>query len=418
MTDEGLNMALEMLRRELKCDNHAIGVANSNMTQCFQVALACKDAESQHYDEYRIMFGNKRWIFCIVNDASGSFDQHGTHWSFVVVDRVHRTAHYIDSMFVFNTAAQKLGCDISLGLLKILGEDESQWRYYPEMNSPHQNWHNGYSHDAGACGPFVFKMTEILVETIEEYQAVGREHECSMRIPSGYHLQFKKIFDSWDVRQDIAHRMVRWKTYTDSVALAAKHDQAAVIGEDVVLLDTPATAPPRPGPVHAASSTESSDSSTEASQDKKGGVAIDDDEPNYTIIGDTDEEMDSDTSIVVSEPAEDIMLDPVEKVTYDETDGDDLDNILREVTDDSSPLRPATPSPYFRGRSTGTASLGGDSTFEDDGPTTPVMPRVRAATPGPADRDHDSMMYGRHFIPRERLVVRRDSDTWFTDANN
>jgi hypothetical protein len=110
MDDSSFNMALEALRRIEDCDAHSIDVVNTNISQIFYFAFACGDWNSITYDAYRERLKDKRWIFVPINDGvGGDADSYasGSHWSLLVMDRVHKFGLYYDSMAYMNSTRYK-----------------------------------------------------------------------------------------------------------------------------------------------------------------------------------------------------------------------------------------------------------------------------------------------------------------------
>ncbi|KAF1935192.1 hypothetical protein EJ02DRAFT_75709 [Clathrospora elynae] len=252
MRDESIDMALEVLRRDSNCDAHSIAIANSMTAQVCYFACQSKDGSTREYDEYRTRFQNKKWIFIVINDAIGGLvndGTNGTHWSLVAMDCEGRLAHYYDSMYIDSRYHQHMGLDVCSGMLYILGENPGDWKYQPEWHSPHQNRNNQFYGDGGACGPFVFKMTELLVDHIRHYQRAGNEDQCYLQLDRGFPAVFENQFHSQNVRRGIQMRIARWKAGIDAPELAHAHDQNAIRDEDVALIDEPIvtiTVPPHP----------------------------------------------------------------------------------------------------------------------------------------------------------------------------
>lgn len=237
MRGESLDMALEVLRRDKNCEAYGIDIANSNMSQIFYIAGMCQDGQSNAYDEYRRRFKHKRWIFLPINDGFGGTtnDGHsGTHWSLVVMDTIEHTVHYFDSLYVQWEWNQRLAKDVSIGLMSILGEDISEWVFESEINSPHQWKHNQFTGDGGPCGPFVYKMTEILVENII-FQEHRQERRYGLSLPDWFPEHFVNLFHSGQVRWQMQQSLVRYKAEYEATWLIQAHDLKAVQNEGATL---------------------------------------------------------------------------------------------------------------------------------------------------------------------------------------
>jgi hypothetical protein len=296
MRDESIDMALEVLSRDLDCDAHGIDIANSTIAQICHFAAMTEDGSTREYDEYRERFKGKKWIFLVINDVIGGAindGTHGSHWSLVAVDRQRKTAHYYDSLFINNSFHCKMGSQIALGLLLILGEDHTQWNYIPEYDSPNQNWHNQFNGDHGACGPFLLKMTEVLIQKIQRHQQDDTEHQCSLELDRDFPYWFKSQFNSLDVRGFIQTRIAYWKALVEAPRLIDEHDQQAIHDTDVTLVNEPVATilmPSRRLPsVHRDSSCSSRSSHRRRSRSTSNSyvdVELSDDD-NVTIIRST-----------------------------------------------------------------------------------------------------------------------------------
>ncbi|EUC49433.1 hypothetical protein COCMIDRAFT_63191, partial [Bipolaris oryzae ATCC 44560] len=242
MRDESLDMALEVLRRDYNCENHGIAITNSMVSQICLFAAESEDSSPQEYAQYRARFENKAWIFLVINDAIGGVENgclQGNHWSLLAIDRIHHTVSYYDSLFLGNDHPRHLGFQIGRGMLKILGEDVKNWQYRIQQYTPHQNHHNQFSFDDGACGPFVYKMTEVLIKRIKLCQLRGEEDECFLDLCEGFPLDFKRHFHSFLVRCEIQRRIARWKGIMDAPHFADDRDRQAIRGDFVELDDSP-----------------------------------------------------------------------------------------------------------------------------------------------------------------------------------
>ena len=253
MRGESLDMALEVLRRDEDCDAHGIDIVNSTVAQICCFAANSSNGPSGEYEQYKARYHNKNWIIVVCNDAMGGIENNGTsgsHWSMVAMDRISKRAYYYDSLYAHYTDYQNLGRTISMGLLNILDEDISRWTYEVQLESPNQNWHNLFRHDGGACGPFVFKMTQILIEHIKGQQALSLEDQCHLELDDSFATQlFKPRFHSGHVRNEIKARIRRWRHISRASAFVDQHDHYAIHDTNAVLRNGPVVAfqiPPKP----------------------------------------------------------------------------------------------------------------------------------------------------------------------------
>jgi hypothetical protein len=335
MRDESIDMALEVLSRDLHCDAYGIDIANSTIAQICYFAAMSRDGSTREYDEYRERFKGKKWIFVVINDAIGGASNdgtHGSHWSLVAVDRQGKTAHYYDSLFINNEFHREMGRQIAFGLLLILGEDEKQWEYFPEYYSPNQNWHNQFGGDSGACGPFLFKMTELQILRIRRYQEEDMEHQCTLELDYKFPYFFKSHFDSLFVRRSIQQRIAYWKAKVEAPQLVEEHDQQAIHGTDVTLVDEPVATVPLPSECISSVQRDSSRSSSTSSHQRRSrsndrstsnsrvDVELSDDD-NVTVIHS------SSKSSQVQEKADPFEEDGI-NTWYDDSDEEELDSAM------------------------------------------------------------------------------------------
>ncbi|CAI9636864.1 unnamed protein product [Alternaria burnsii] len=252
MRGESLDMALEVLRRDEDCDTYGIDIANSTVAQICCFASSGIDGPSGEYDQYRARYNNKNWIIVVCNDGMGGIENDGTsgsHWSMVAMDRISKIAYYYDSLWVDRHEYQNLGRNISLGMLNILGEDISLWKYLIQLESPDQNFDNLFKQDGGACGPFVYKMTQILIRYIKSQQSLGVER-LSLAVNYAWVTQvFSPQFHSGVVRREMQDSIFRWHRINRAAAIADRHDYQAIQDTDAVLDDGPVVSfeiPPKP----------------------------------------------------------------------------------------------------------------------------------------------------------------------------
>jgi hypothetical protein len=336
MADTSFNMALEVLCGNKDCHTHGIDIINSNITQMLHLAGNFGDGSESHYDFLRTRFEGKNWIFIPINDGLSDDPTDsgcGTHWSLLVMDRINKYAVYYDSMDVQSTKMQRVATTVVRGLLEILKEPSKEWEWIPQTHSPNQWTHNQFEKDGGACGPFVWKMCDLLVGWIIHDQIAGREDETTLLLPPEFAGWFRERFHSLYVRRDMRKSIAHVKCGTVAAPLIEEHDQVAVAGEDVVMSDElPPLYPiyPEDTLVESAETaiddTEDTGSDYEAavddteesgfddetdSNDEDGGVALDEHEQNFISAVDADEtkEVSYGLPSPSSESADDIWLD-------------------------------------------------------------------------------------------------------------
>lgn len=339
MDDSSFNMSLEALRLFTDCSAHFIDVVNTNISQVFYMAYSSGDWNNNCYDVYRQRLRNAKWIFVPINDGVGGGSDSsasGSHWSLVVVDRVHNIGFYYDSTGIsrFNTI-QKVAEVVLKGVLKILQENFEDWTWMPQENSPNQWRNNIFRWDRGPCGPFVWKMASIMIECIKRAQHVRKELACDLNLGDDFPQWFEGQFDSFGVRWAMHNLIAHFKMIMDPPVYIEEHDRAAVAGEDVFMSGKlPAVIAPPPKSVRE-------ETVVNDDGDQDGGVVIRRNEQNNTsLVGDDGDLADtlSEGSTIRSEPAEDIMLDDEESMT-----GIHYGNESYEVTAvDHGQVQPAT----------------------------------------------------------------------------
>lgn len=316
MEDEGLNMSLEALRRWKNCDDHHIDIVNTNVVQMLQSAAACEDADEAHYDFIRQRYDDKKWIFIPINNGMAGDPESissGTHWSFVLVDRVHQTGLYYDSFKISveqTSRIEKMGQTVLQGLLEILRVQNIRqtWIWSSQEHSPEQWKHNQASFDFGPCGPFVWKMCHDFINNIIEHQTADKENDCDFELEWDFPLKFKKNFNSIHVRENMFRIVAHYKTIWDSASYSQKHDQTAIEGEDVVLSEILPRMNTKTLWELAVQWRAERAMLAEQEQEQEAGVVLADEESSYIILG-MSEDKAFGTSTSLSDPPKDILLD-------------------------------------------------------------------------------------------------------------
>lgn len=227
MDDSILNMALECLRRKHACSAHGVDVINTNLVQSIRMLDMIDDTTSASSDFIRTRLQDKRWIFIPVNDGmdseSYSETRGGSHWYLILVDRVHKSTYYYDSMGMDDDRAL-LGFQISWGLCKILGDDTTGWDYLEQEHSPDQWDNNQSSWDKGACGPFVYSICDLFIGMATQCVRAGREQEWQPMLAESFPRWLKDNFHSVSVRRQMQLIIAHYKCLEESSRLMQEHD--------------------------------------------------------------------------------------------------------------------------------------------------------------------------------------------------
>ncbi|PSN67970.1 hypothetical protein BS50DRAFT_572952 [Corynespora cassiicola Philippines] len=226
--DAILNTALEFLNLDNDCKSLGIAIANS-MTCEILHNVAVYDWDPAECVMYKDAFKDAKYILLPINDGYGGQTFEGTgglHWSLLVVNRCSGEAHYIDSMFVNNPRFSIQGYRTSVGLAKILGDDE--YDFQPEMYSPNQNLHNRFAHDGGACGPFVHEMMATCIDHIRSMREWGHEDTLRFSLTEEFPINWAQHFHSQKTRCSVFARFVGHKRLVDSKAQADQHNLVAM----------------------------------------------------------------------------------------------------------------------------------------------------------------------------------------------
>jgi hypothetical protein len=236
MLDNGLDMALKVLSCDLSCQAPNIAIASSIDSQ------VCYNPDPDGKDDYPERFGDKRWIFMPVNDGMRGVvndNVNGVHWSVVALDRVHKSAHYYDSIFVNDIRWLRLAQRISAGMLHALGENLEEWILRGEEHSPCQIRDNQCEFDGGACAPIVYYIINMLISHICTHQQAGTEEQCSLELYSDFPSIFRSQFHSYHIRHHM-QRSIGWaKMQKDAEERTCRHDWRAIACEDVEVQDEP-----------------------------------------------------------------------------------------------------------------------------------------------------------------------------------
>ncbi|KAF2824935.1 hypothetical protein CC86DRAFT_420308 [Ophiobolus disseminans] len=381
MEDEGLNMSLEALSKDKKCHNYHIDILSTNIAQVIHMTTMLNDAHETYYEAYRQRLNAMRWIFIPINNGISGEEPEtissGTHWSLVIMDRVHKTGFYYDSLNVserWPSQIQQIGQIVSKGLLMVLGENLNEWTWSPQEYSPRQWINNQFSNDSGPCGPFVWKMCSDMIDTIIDFQNASKEGQCNLKLDWRFPSKFEKRFHSYYVRQEMYFLVANYKCLVDPVRLIEEHDQAAVKNEVVVLSDVlPVTIKTTEWQREQRRRAEVA---LEQELEAARRAALEEDDSNFMVISRDTDDYDSEASTVASNPAEPIILD--EPSETEETPAD-----LGDVFHAASPrLHHTVEHHSHNSPALGDEGLWGlDGSLDNGRTTSPTADRIRPTTP-------------------------------------
>lgn len=229
--DSILDVALELLSKQYTCKENLVEIANSMVTLLlFHVGRDGDTDENDfaNYNEEKKRFHDKHFIFLPINDGYISQDAsaiNGTHWSFVVVNRLRGEAHYLDSYFSANANHRRVAWCVVQGLGLLLSEE---YHFQTEFHVPHQWRTNREERDVGPCGPFVYAMIRIYLKYIRYMQDGGEAYLIDLRVPSDFAEGEFWNFNSRDVRWKIRTEIAYARLYGLRDRLIAEHDRAAL----------------------------------------------------------------------------------------------------------------------------------------------------------------------------------------------
>lgn len=242
MTDDALDMAMETIRRDYECDAHRVAIANSTVAQICFFAFTSEDSSPEEYAEYKTQYQDKRWIFIVINDAIGGTENRGnsgTHWSFVAMDREIKRAYFYDSLYAQSANDHEKVWNVVQGMVKILEEDPIRWYFYVQWYTPNQDLHNRFPSDGGACGPFVYKMIQVLISHTIHCYRTNQDNLCFELHPAFPNWFRDTHFDSLLIREEIQYKIARQKANAEGNRLIDSHDRVALYNSDVDVVEGP-----------------------------------------------------------------------------------------------------------------------------------------------------------------------------------
>jgi hypothetical protein len=225
MDESIINTSFEALRQHENCEYNSIDIVSTNIAQMLNGVASHNDGHKPYYDFLRARFADKNWIFVPINDGVDSthaFGVAGSHWSLLIVDRVHEKVYYYDSFYTPDLSQgnpkdtgyrmMQIAHMVVIGILQVLGVMNTKtWSLYPQKHTPHQNHNNQFLGDEGACGPFVWRMSAFMIDLIKQYRRAGKEHEFTVALAPGFPALFGTFFNSYTVREEIRNLIAQFK---------------------------------------------------------------------------------------------------------------------------------------------------------------------------------------------------------------
>ncbi|KAF2738767.1 hypothetical protein EJ04DRAFT_560433 [Polyplosphaeria fusca] len=247
-TDSVLDIAFEFLKREDEgggLDDYGIAIAPSLVSMIlFNVGtngpVTLDASELAHYKSERERFSNKVFIILPINDGMAGqepvMEEAGTHWSFVLVNRLDGSARYFDSLFKHLLKYRQLAEAIATGLGNILGEE---YLFSTDEKTPDQdemNEHNDVLHntcrDVGACGPFVVGLVVKFIQRIKKAQEKNTVEDLRLRVD-------KDILDGWQYTFQFAQLRYTLWSYCGRQHMAQEQLAAEKAHNDAALASLP-----------------------------------------------------------------------------------------------------------------------------------------------------------------------------------
>lgn len=240
-SDSILDVALELCGTEVECKRRRIEISNSLISTIVYRCGKSGDDDGNNFarnKEEKERFEGKKWIFLPINDGivkqSCGEESAGCHWSFVVIDVIGETAHYVDSLFSDNVHFQNLAWYVARGVFYLIGVND--FKFLVEHHAPHQLYDNYFrGKDYGPCGPFVLEMIYRMLHLIVEAQDSNTEDELELDIPKGYGRSRDWGVNSKQTRQLVSDMILGAREKKLVQCAQVEHDKMALDGVDVDL---------------------------------------------------------------------------------------------------------------------------------------------------------------------------------------
>ena len=235
MQDYCLDMALKILAHKTKCAASHISIASTFESQIYYHAAF---DTTGGWEEYSKLLCDAKWILVPINDGMAGISSsaiHGAHWSLLALNRVAKTAHYFDSLFIDNSNYHDLAGTVFRGVVNVLGENVNDWLCKVEYFSPNQTQHNLCKEDAWtSCGPFVFMMIKYQVDTIMWAQQEGREYQHVLDLGEDFPLKWGAEWNSLGTRVDMQDSIAQMKKAVEAEKETGSGDEVVEMAvEDV-----------------------------------------------------------------------------------------------------------------------------------------------------------------------------------------
>ena len=205
--DSILNVALEIISEKYNCESRSIWIANSLIASILYRVGKDGDVDGNNYKSYnqeKLRLAGKKWIFLPINDGFAEEDPlaRGSHWSFLVIDIVDRSAIYEDGLFSHND--EWIGHAIAYYIMTGVGNLLNlELNFRVDHYAPHQ-WNNNLAPmwaDNGPCGPWTIFSIILFTKRIIGFQDDGIEASRTISFDDVVWSWWE--FDSKNVREYI-----------------------------------------------------------------------------------------------------------------------------------------------------------------------------------------------------------------------
>ncbi|KAF2712927.1 hypothetical protein K504DRAFT_125218 [Pleomassaria siparia CBS 279.74] len=235
--DNTIAVGVDIIKNLTGCEKHGIAVMQPFMARNLAILgnSAAEDVDFRHYRTEVQMITAKNFVFIPVNDAYLQYEQTGnsagSHWALVVVDcrdsDVSMKARYYDSLGRYGNMME-IAKMCAQGVFEIIrassarfasrkGPDNNMnFEFEADGNTPNQNKDNVSTGDRGACGPFMLGLIKELVlsivDHVEDYGPLSMD-KIDLKLPPGFGNDFG--FNSQKARWVLTSLIAREKRIQD-----------------------------------------------------------------------------------------------------------------------------------------------------------------------------------------------------------